>query len=109
MSSRQKERRLVAIVITLVALAGVVWVTLRGATPYPTQSRVVVSGSQAPSPEESRFTPEYVGVDRQTGDVTVVARDGQGRLSTLIVPKATAPSTSQLTAPTSEDAEANGN
>lgn len=108
MRARRNRKRLAAVFLTLIALAAVVWVALRQATPFSGQSRVVLSGSRSSSPGAGRFTPEYVGVDRQTGDVTVVARDGHGRRSKLVLPKATAPRSSPLTASPSEDANVPG-
>lgn len=100
---------MLAIVLTLAALVVVAWLAIRAAIPYPGQSRVVVSGRQPAAPPPGRSEPLFVGVDKRTGDVTVVARDEQGQMSRLILPHDALQQPSELTAPAPSEKGPPGN
>lgn len=78
-------RRIVAALITLVALGLVAWGALRIASPPVERQRVIVTETPSP-PQPQPLEPVQVTVDETSGELTVTARDEDGRLRELRLP-----------------------
>jgi len=87
MSRSRRNRQILGILLTIVAVLAVAWFAIRTSTPTPAQSRVVLTGKRQPTPSAKQTQPLFVGVDTRTGDVTIVSQNERGRVSGIVLPR----------------------